>query len=149
MSATVIKKWFNIYLSLVIAVVFGMLFFTQVNTNVEASWRHFNEGVLGYASRRKVLKYSPSGWGNFEAGYKNDYFKSNRYTQYVYSKKSRTMIIRYKNRDKTLNVKYNFRKIILRHGHKTPTFTYYYKVGKDRWTYCYTIKYWLDKPTRF
>ncbi|GEP23599.1 hypothetical protein [Lentilactobacillus diolivorans] len=126
-----------------------MLFFTQVNTNVEASWRHFNEGVLGYASRRKVLKYSPSGWGNFEAGYKNDYFKSNRYTQYVYSKKSRTMIIRYKNRDKTLNVKYNFRKIILRHGHKTPTFTYYYKVGKDRWTYCYTIKYWLDKPTRF
>ncbi len=149
MSATVIKKWFNIYLSLVIAVVFGMLFFTQVNTNVEASWRHFNEGVLGYASRRKVLKYSPSGWGNFEAGYKNDYFKSNRYTQYVYSKKSRTMIIRYKNRDKTLNVKYNFRKIILRHGHKTPTFTYYYKVGKDRWTYCYTIKYWLDKPTKF
>ncbi|MDH5106161.1 hypothetical protein OQI89_09890, partial [Lentilactobacillus diolivorans] len=149
MSATVIKKWFNIYLSLVIAVVFGMLFFTQVNTNVEASWRHFNEGVLGYASRRKVLKYSPSGWGNFEAGYKNDYFKSNRYTQYVYSKKSQTMIIRYKNRDKTLNVKYNFRKIILRHGHKTPTFTYYYKVGKDRWTYCYTIKYWLDKPTKF
>lgn len=149
MSATVIKKWFNIYLSLVIAVVFGMLFFIRVNTNVEASWRHFNEGVLGYASRRKVLKYSPSGWGNFEAGYKNDYFKSNRYTQYVYSKKSRTMIIRYKNRDKTLNVKYNFRKIILRHGHKTPTFTYYYKVGKDRWTYCYTIKYWLDKPTKF
>lgn len=143
------KKWFNIYLSLVISAVFGMLFFTQVTINAEASWHHLNGSTLGYANKQKVLKFSSSGWGNYEAGIRKEYFKETKHLEYIYTPKSRTMIISYKNRDKTLNVKYNFRKIILRHGHKTPTFTYYYKVGKDRWTYCYTIKYWLDKPTKF
>ncbi|RRG01859.1 MAG: hypothetical protein DUD34_10685 [Lactobacillus sp.] len=104
---------------------------------------------MGYANKQKVLKFSSNGWGNYEAGIRKEYFKETKHLEYIYTPKSRTMIIRYKNRDKTLNVKYNFRKIVLRHGHKTPTFTYYYKVGKDRWTYCYTIKYWLDKPTKF
>lgn len=138
------------YLLMVIAVTCGVsTFFTQGDASASVKWHRYYDTIFGYYRRQKVVKYSPTGWGLFEAGLKSEEFKTNKYTQYTYNKKNRTMLVRYKNTNIMLPVKYNYIKIKLSDGHKVPIFTYHYKVGKDKWTYLNSVKYWLVKPTKF
>jgi hypothetical protein len=117
--------------------------------HASTDWQNFDGTMMGHAKHYKIIKYSPTGWGNFEAWYQRKYFTNKQNPQYKYTKENRTLLIRYQNPNKHLHVKYNYRKFIIRHGHKTPTYTTYYKIGNASWVYANTIKYWLEKPTRF
>ncbi|MSE20119.1 hypothetical protein GKC44_02355 [Lactobacillus parabuchneri] len=104
---------------------------------------------LGYATKQKVLQYNSVNWGEFEDD-RQDLFKDTKHVEYKYTKHSRTMVMRYKNPQRYyLKTKYNYRKLIFRHGHKTPITTYYMKVGHDKWEFVNTIQFWMTKPIRY
>lgn len=114
-----------------------------------AEWQPAYSDMLGKPYKHKVVKYSPTGWGKYEGGYRKEYFSSDKHIQYRYLLKSRTMVYRYNNHDKLLHSKYNYLKIVMRHGHKAPEYSYYYKLGHHKWVYSVTYKYWLRDPVKY
>ncbi|MEE8824203.1 hypothetical protein LASUN_19090 [Lentilactobacillus sunkii] len=112
-------------------------------------WKPAYSNMLGKPYKHKVIKYSPTGWGDCEGGDRKAYFSSDKHIQYRYIKKSRTVIYRYNNHDKALRSKYNYQKIVLGHGYKTPEYSYYYKLGQQKWAYTVTYRFWLVKPIKY
>lgn len=128
---------------------FTLLVLVPVSASANTNWKHLDMNSLGYASKQKVLKYNSVNWGEFE-GDRQDLFKDTKHVEYKYTKHSRTMVMRYKNPQRYyLKTKYNYRKLIFRHGHKTPIITYYMKVGHDKWKFVNTIQFWMKKPIRY
>lgn len=133
---------------------FAVLLFTAVTAislpvSASANWKHLNMNSLGTATKMKVLKYNSLNWGEYYDD-QSDLFKDTKHVQYKYAKRTRTLIMRYRNPQQfLLKTKYNYRKLIYRHGHKNPIVDHYFKVGHDKWKSATTIHYWLKKPIRY
>lgn len=130
-----------------------LLFVTvaAISTPASASttWKHLDMNSLGTYTKMKVLKYNSSNWGDY-LDYQHDLFKDTKHVEYRYSKRTRTLIMRYRNPEQFyLKTKFNYRKLIYCHGHKNPIVTHYFKVGHDKWKFATTIHYWLKKPIRY
>lgn len=126
----------------------GLFFLDPDDAQAKSNWHPYNDLLFGYAKRQKILKYSSTGWGDFD-GYQHTLFSSKRHPQYKYTRKNRTVLIRYNTVSPYLKAKYNYRKIKISHGAKTPIFSYWFKYQNEGWTYINTIEFWMVKPIRF
>lgn len=136
-------------MTLALMMITGVVVSVQTVAHGEVTWKHYSPKMLGEANKWKMLKFSSSGWAYYDTDYQKHELKANKYTQYTYKRSTRTMLIRYKNKNRALPVKYNYMRIKLSHGYRNPIFNYHYKIGKDRWAYLYTVKFWLVKPIRY
>lgn len=128
---------------------YTLLLFTSSLTTHAAIWHRYNPSLLGVARDQRILKYAGANWGQYEGYDQKRYFKDSNTTCYRYDARKRLMIIRYVNHDKRLKVNYNYRKLVFRHGQKTPIIAYYYRLGHQAFAYLYTIKFWMIHPIRF
>lgn len=128
---------------------FCLLVLVPTSASASTNWKHLDMKSLGYATKQKVLKYNSANWGEYYDD-QSDLFKDTKHVEYKYTKYSRTMVMRYKNPQRYyLKTKYNYRKLIFRHGRKAPIITYYMKVGHDNWEFVNTIQFWMVKPIQY
>ncbi|MCV3742922.1 hypothetical protein [Lentilactobacillus buchneri] len=128
---------------------FSLLVLVPTSASASTNWKHLDMNSLGTATKMKVLKYNSLNWGEYYDD-QSDLFKDTKHVQYKYAKRTRTLIMRYRNPQQfLLKTKYNYRKLIYRHGHKNPIVTHYFKVGHEKWKFATTIHYWLKKPIRY
>ncbi|GEP23597.1 hypothetical protein [Lentilactobacillus diolivorans] len=144
------KKVLTSVLFLVVMfLIIGICQWSYTDSAYASTWHKYSSNIFGVAKRQRILKYAGANWGQYDDYDQKVYFKDNKATQYKYSRKTRVMLIRYVNKSKRLMSEYNYRKLIFTHGYKEPIIKYYYKLGQEKYSYLYTVKFWMIHPIRF